>query len=187
MAGMLIPSLDPLPSGVWEGVFSVLAAWFIWRTFAVVARRFAGASDDSVRCPCLTHLVMTFAMLYMYIVPTASLMGSTSGGMVMGDTTHAGGFVGLPFLFLVALVVLGAWELNVASHATQPLSATRTASSRAHAFSGFSGPTAAIALATAQAGSASHTQLKAWPAPGLKTAAHVAMCITMAYMLVVMV
>ncbi len=36
MAGMLVSDLNPLPVGVWEVVFSVLAAWFVWRCYQFV-------------------------------------------------------------------------------------------------------------------------------------------------------
>ena len=36
MAGMLVSDLNPIPNGLWEVVFSSLAAWFVWRCYQFV-------------------------------------------------------------------------------------------------------------------------------------------------------
>ena len=66
MAGMLVAALNPIPSVVWEVVFSGLAAWFLWRCYAFVAEHgVAGRDEDHVHhlSHYVTHVVMAFAML----------------------------------------------------------------------------------------------------------------------------
>ena len=121
MAGMFVAALDPLPPGVWEVVFSGVAAWSLWRCGAYVTRRHGRrVPDDHVHhvSHYPTHVVMAFAMLYMYLAMPAK--GATVGAMAgSGATGTTADFVGLPLLFLFVLLGSGVWELDRAERFTR--------------------------------------------------------------------
>ena len=115
MAGMLVSGLRTLPNGVWEVVFGVMTAWFGYR----VAR---DAPVSGVRAlaggHCAPHLIHATAMLYMYLALAAPAGRSGMGGM--GARPGMGGMsvmgtLELPFLaflFALALVGYGIWDLD---------------------------------------------------------------------------
>ena len=205
MAGMFVTALNPIPAAVWEVVFSAVAGWFAWRCFGYVFRRnvsnYIGAHAHHVsHYP--THVVMAFAMLYMYFAPAAAI---AAGGGVMAMSAPAGAradFLELPLLFLFVLVASGVWEVDRAErHRRAVLVASSLVPSAARATT--SGPLpasasapGALAVAGAQLsaegspmGAAQPDRVDtsgAWLAPGLMAASHIVMCIAMGYMLVVM-
>ena len=185
MAGMLVSDLNPLPFGVWEVVFSVLAAWFVWRCYQFVRDPSTGLAHDqhvhrlSRR---LIHLVMSLAMLYMYLaaVPAAvNSGGSMAMGAASGPTTN---FVLLPLAFIVSLLASAIWELDRIGH----LSLSRTTEDQtapALASVGVGLPT------TSEDSFTDHgvgNPSAPWLAPRLEGVCHIAMCVTMSYMLILM-
>ena len=113
MAGMLAPGLQTLPDGAWEVIFAVMTAWFAYRVArdaqASGVRALAGGH-------CAPHLIHAGAMLYMFAAVSAPT-GHGSGGMGgMGGGGMSGmGTLSLPFLaFLFALVLVGysIWDLD---------------------------------------------------------------------------
>ncbi len=115
MAGMLVSDLNPLPVGVWELMFSVLAGWFVWRCYQFVRDPSTGLAHGqhvhrlSRR---LIHLVMSLAMLYMYLAAVPAAVNS-GGSMAMGAATGGtANFVLLPLAFIVALFASAIWELD---------------------------------------------------------------------------
>lgn len=206
MAGMFVPSLNPVPARLWEVVFSVVAVWYLWRCAAHVTRRgeptYPGDSAPGVPyCPAHhypTHVVMAFAMLYMYVAAPTAAVNTTVGAMASGATGTTADYVELPLLFLLVLLGSGVWELDRASRlrrerlaqgspapVLQPtapavlvwaLNTTRPAGAPE-----IVGTVPRIADATEDRPSP-----RPWLAPGLMAASHVAMCIAMGYMLVVM-
>jgi len=108
MAGMLVASLQTLPNGAWEAVFAVMTAWFAYRVLrdAQVSgvRALAGGH-------CAPHLIHAGAMLYMFLAlsaPAAHGSGGMSGMSGMGTLE-------LPFLafgFALALVGYSIWDLD---------------------------------------------------------------------------
>ena len=186
MAGMLVSDLELLPSGVWEAVFSVLAAWFVWRCYQFVRDSSSGLGHDqhvhrlSRR---LIHLVMSLAMLYMFLAAVPAEVGS-GGSMAMGAATGATtNFVVIPLVFIVALFASAIWELDKIGR----LSSSRLIPGQA-----------VPALASVGGGSRGATnnlsvtdegvprERPRWLAPRLEGASHIAMCVTMGYMLVLM-
>lgn len=184
MVGMLVSDLNPIPIGLWEVVFSVLAAWFIWRCYQFVKDPKTGLGHDqhvhrlSRR---LIHLVMSLTMLYMYLAAVPAAAGS-GGSMAMGAATGATtNFVLLPLAFIAALFSSAIWELDRLGRS----SPSRTTRDQVPAFASIGGgsPTAhdnsdgtdRVAQASAP-----------WLAPRLEGASHIAMCVTMGYMLVLM-
>ena len=137
MAGMLVSAINPIPSAVCEVVFVAVALWFVWKCLEFVARRgVKGRDEDHVHhlSHYVTHVVMAFAMLYMYLAASRSTGSSPGGGM--GMTPAAGS------------------------------------------------PASSGADDREEPGA--KTQSRQWLAPGLKAACHIAMCVTMGYMLIVM-
>jgi len=213
MAGTLC-RVDLLPAGVWEPVFSVLAAWFVWRFSMFVTRRgITGRDEDHVHHAShyLTHLVMALSMLYMYLSPGASppraveAAGSASGAMlVAGATGSPGNLVGVPLLFVVVLLTSGVWELDAAERSARARLGTlepETSLELARIGPSSLAPglfdpgifdrgldQAATGPSTAAGPKMLPPQARrgGWLAPGYEAASHIAMCVIMGYMLVVM-
>lgn len=186
MAGMLVSDLNPIPSGAWEVVFSALSAWFVWRCYQFVKDPSTGLGYEmhvhrlSRR---LIHLVMSLAMLYMFLaaVPaTVESGGSMAMGSATGTTTD---FVLLPLAFIVSLFASAIWELDRIGH----LSPSRTTLDQAApVFSLVGGGSPTASQASNPADGRVDTARPPWLAPRLEGAAHIAMCVTMGYMLVLM-
>ncbi|WP_160311537.1 DUF5134 domain-containing protein, partial [Streptacidiphilus melanogenes] len=86
MAGMLVPGLDPLGGAVWTGVFAATALWFTARTVLVWHRSEPGGRAASLRRH-LPHLVLSGAMLYMYVAAPGGAAGSGGAGTGMGTAS----------------------------------------------------------------------------------------------------
>jgi hypothetical protein len=189
MAGMFAARLNPIGSGVWEVVFSLLGLWFLWRCYQFLVDPGTGFGyDEHVHrlSRRVIHLVMSSSMLYMYLAAAPVAAGS-DGAMAMRATGSTSRFVGLPLVFLISLLASGIWELDGIER-FRPSEAPRE-------------PVAAYAgghrSARGQEGApdveAGHLQAEPgagprnpWLAPRLEGASHIAMCITMAYALVLM-
>jgi len=196
MAGMLVPALTTLPMGVWEAVFVGLAGWFSWQSVRFLARHFGQSAGRDLHhvSHYLTHLVMSCAMLYMYLAaPTGG--AASAGGMSMGGATGAtANFVGLPLFFLIVLCASAVWHIDSLSLSSSNQLALVSAMG-ANELTGGGGraiPQGQTMLA--ERSSLSVTDAPEGPdlnerpfmAPRLELACHVAMCITMGYMLILM-
>jgi Domain of unknown function (DUF5134) len=85
MAGMLAPSLSTLPNDAWAGVFCALVIWFGYRV--VRDYRANGARALAVG-HCAPHLVHSAAMVYMFLAIKAPAAGGGSGmGGMSGMST----------------------------------------------------------------------------------------------------
>jgi hypothetical protein len=170
MAGMLVPGLDPIPKPAYVLAFGGLLVVSLRRCRQIVAHpELVGLDEGRVHLlpRCVTHVVMCAAMLYMYLAVATTTTLEKTGAMGMNGGNNVGAdYVGLPLLFLAVLLVSGVWELD----GVQPFGPERTLQR---------GPKQVIAL------TAPGTRPEC-PAPGLNTLSHIAMCITMAYMLVLM-
>ncbi len=188
MVGMLVSALDPVPHGVWEVVFAVLAGWFVVRSFRFVTEHgVEGRDEDHVHhlSHYLTHLVMACSMLYMYLAAPAT-PPVAGGGMAMGAATGTTtDFLGIPLVFLVVLFASGVWELDgierFAPRST-PLALVVSgggSEERGPVTAGGSSETSGLP------GGARRDPLR-WLAPRLEAGCHIAMCVTMGFMLVLM-
>jgi hypothetical protein len=111
MAGMLAPGLTTLPNDAWAAVFCVLAVWFGYRV--VRDYRASGARALAVG-HCAPHLVHSAAMIYMFLAIEAPAAGGGSGMSGMGGM---GGMstLSVPTLgFGFALILIGytIWDLD---------------------------------------------------------------------------
>ncbi|HLN17229.1 MAG TPA: DUF5134 domain-containing protein [Acidimicrobiales bacterium] len=193
MAGMLVSDLNPLPIGLWEVVFSLLAVWFIWRCYQFV--RDPGVDTryhDHVHrlSRRLIHLTMALAMIYMYLSAVPSAAGS-GGSMAMGAATGTtADFAFLPMVFIFALLGSSVWALDGIGRFSP--SAMQRQMTPAFAVVGAGSParteqeTTAEASIHEQAADVADAPSAPWLASRSETVAHIAMCLTMAYMLVLM-
>jgi len=193
MAGMLESDLNPLPIGLWEVVFALLCAWFIWRCARFATERgVEGRDEDHVHhlSHYATHLVMAAAMLYMYLAGAPAGAGSGSGmamGAARGTTAD---FVLLPLVFIVVLLCSAIWELDGigrfaparSEHGRPALASAGSGRGRA----GGEGAGAPVSPGRGQAPVGGTEGDDRWLAPRLEAASHIAMCVTMSYMLVLM-
>jgi Domain of unknown function (DUF5134) len=109
MAGTLVASLQTLPNGTWSVIFAVMTAWFGYRVVrdAQVSgvRALAGGH-------CAPHLIHAGAMLYMFMAFTATAAhgsGGMGGGMSGMGTLQ---LPLLAFLFALLLIGYSIWDLD---------------------------------------------------------------------------
>jgi len=170
MAGMLRPDLNLLANGLWEAIFSGFAVWFSWRSVSFLAQHgIRGRSDDHVHgiSHYLTHLVRSCAMLYMYWLGMP-ITGSRGIEMAMSGPPTSAGDPGLTLLLIAILLASAVWQLDAIGRFSP-------ASELALRASGGAAPLPAGA------------DRRPWLAPRGEVACHVAMCLSMGYMLALMV
>jgi len=113
MAGMLAPGLTTLPNGAWAAVFCVLAAWFGYRV--VRDYRASGARALAVG-HCAPHLAHSAAMVYVFLAITAPAAGGSGMGGMSGTGGMAGmstlSVPTLAFVFALILVGYSIWDLD---------------------------------------------------------------------------
>ncbi len=200
MAGMLVASLQTLPNDAWAGIFAVLTAWFAYR---VIRDSRASGVRALAAGHCAPHLIHAAAMLYMFVAFTAPA-AHASGGMGM-----AGGMTGmgtlqasyLAFVFALLLIGYGIWDFDQLSgpgaSGHYSLAAARATPAAAVLVGAAAGP--GTALAPAPAGSAAADIQPAATsahaasgdlavlAPWVATSCRIAMGVTMAFMLLIMI
>jgi Domain of unknown function (DUF5134) len=207
MAGMLVASLQTLPNGAWEAVFAVMTAWFAYRVLrdAQVSgvRALAGGH-------CAPHLIHAGAMLYMFLAVAAPTTHGSGGMSGMGGGMSGMGTLELPFLaFLFALALVGysIWDLDQLSgpgtSGHYSLAVARAPSAPVLAGVGASAGPGTTAVLTEPASLPMVTEtIETAPevppasapadgtgvlAPWVATGCRIAMGITMAFMLVIMI
>ncbi len=179
MIGMLIPRWNVISSGLGEVLFAVVAIYFAVVAARVRAGRTPWGGDDrfhSTYHP-LVHLLMACAMLYMYWLGMP-ITGPLASTMAMGAFSTRAGGPALTLLIIVLLVVAAVWLVD---------SITTYAPSRRLVLSGAGAGASASASAEQEAVAPSADSIRPWLAPRSEISCHVAMCIAMAYLLVVMV
>jgi Domain of unknown function (DUF5134) len=194
MAGMLVTALVPVQRDLGEPVFAALALWFVWRCYRFVTEHgVEGRDEDHVHhlSHYLTHLVMAGSMVYMYLAagPSATRSGrSMAMGSATGTTTD---FVGIPLLFILVLFASGIWELDGIERFAPDRSdqhqrvmvSTVSALPRGSEAEPSSG---ADDNPRPPSSSQQPTVAGPWLAPRLEAGCHIAMCVTMGFMLVLM-
>lgn len=198
MAGMLTVGLRTLPDTPWEIIFGVLTAWFVWQVVrdarASGVRALAGGH-------CAPHMVHSAAMLYMYL---ALVTSSGSGMSGMGASgTQSLKYPTLAFAFGLVLAGYSVWDLDQLSGRRYSLAAVTTAvtspalagvpAGRATAVlpgsgTGSSEPIDAAPSRPAGSGrDASSLPRKLLLSPGTAVSCRIAMGVTMALMLFIMI
>ena len=192
MAGMLVAEINPIPAGVWEVVFALLAAYFVVRCYRFIGEHgVEGEDEDHVHhlSHYLTHLVMAGSMLYMYRAAVPAPGGSPRAGMAMGPATGTtADFVLLPLGFLLVLFASGVWELDGIQRFSPGQQRDRgelvLASTPHLPIATRDGVTEASDRGV-RSGRRDRSGRR-WLAPRLEAVCHIAMCITMGFMLILM-
>jgi hypothetical protein len=210
MAGQLVPGLQTLPDGAWQVIFAVMTAWFGYRVIrdAQVSgvRALAGGH-------CAPHLIHAGAMLYMFAAVSAPAAHGSGGMGGMGSGMSGMGTLSLPFLallFALALVGYTIWDLDQLSgpgaSGHYSLGAVRVAPA-GQVLAGVgatAGPGGTVPVAVAEPASpavAAETAAETPEvppasapadgtgvlAPWVATSCRIAMGVTMAFMLVIMI
>jgi hypothetical protein len=185
MAGMLAPGLATLSDTAWAVVFAVLTAWFGYRVVrdarATGVRSLAGGH-------CAPHLVHSAAMLYIFLAVTTTSGGSAMAGMA-GMSGSSGASMQLlsdPTLaFVFALILIGytAWDLDQLSSYQHGTSVTLAAAGGA----ALAGAGTRQAPSTGTAAGSHSGALGFLPSPGITVGARIAMGVTMALMLLLVI
>ena len=113
MAGTLVAGLSTLPNAAWEVIFAVMTAWFAWCLWRETRGHGIAAVASGHYAP---HLVHSAAMLYMFAALAGPAPGSGSGmaGMAAGSsggmqTLHA---PTLGFVFALLLIAYTVRDLD---------------------------------------------------------------------------
>jgi hypothetical protein len=205
MAGMLAPGLSTLPNDAWAVVFGVLAVWFGYR----VVRDYQASGARALAVGhCAPHLVHSAAMLYMFLAVTTPAASGGSGMAAMSGM----GALHVPTLgFVFALILIGytIWDLDQLSSLRNGLAAAvagaaapalvgasaGTVGTGAMAGSDAGGGVAAATPAgsgeagghgTAGGGRRGGTAIAVLDAPGTVVGCRIAMGVTMALMLILL-
>jgi uncharacterized protein DUF5134 len=110
MAGMLAGSLRTLPNGAWEVIFGVLTVWFASRVVRDMqvsgVRALAGGH-------CAPHLIHAASMLYMFLALTVPIVHGSGGmgGMGAGSMGTLE-FPTLAYAFALMLAGYSVWDLD---------------------------------------------------------------------------
>jgi Domain of unknown function (DUF5134) len=188
MAGMFVDDLNWAPEGLWEVVFCVSAIWFMWRCYDFVARHGLGGHDeDHVHhiSHFFTHVVMSLAMLDAYFATPAAATDSRAMWMVMGGrSATTADFLFLPLLFLFALSGSAIWELNDLDRLRRSGTPEQRIAAEVLVWVGTEGTVEIPAAIEAADGGAATTGR--WIAPRLEAMAHIATCVAMGHMIVLM-
>ena len=200
MAGMLASSLTTLPNGAWVAVFAVLAVWFGYR----VVRDYQASGARALAVGhCAPHLVHSAAMVYMFAAQAAPAAGGGGmggmGAMSGMSTLHV---PTLAFLFALILIGYTIWDLDQLSGLRQglALSVVGVASpALAGTTAGVLGPeagTTALAAGSRAANGVDQgsvdqgsrfTLIPVLDSPGIVVGCRIAMGVTMALMLILMI
>ena len=190
MVGMLVPAWHVLPVAAWEVVFGAMAAWFLARSVRAAGRAGAGAlatAGGGRARHYLVHFVMACAMLDMYWLGMPMTGPPAHAGMAMGAVPAGGGGPTLTAFLVLVMLASAVWQLDTLGRrapapAPVPVPVPATGS-----------PVVVGARSPAPAGagggpapSGAGSTARRWDARGYAVGCHVAMCVTMAYMLVLM-
>jgi hypothetical protein len=169
MAGMFVTKWAFGPSAIWEIIFAALMSWFAVRSIKSI-RHFGLHKPHE-----LIHATMSFAMLLMYRYPLGSMAGVS--GMAMSSSASRldpGVGFALTLSFLASAIFTLASPVKGASHHGTHAFAYASASAEGGRGSEHSSRQGASTLETAVT------------TPWLEDLSHVAMCIAMGFMLILM-
>jgi Domain of unknown function (DUF5134) len=198
MAGTLVAGLSTLPPAAWEVIFGALTAWFAYRVAHEYRGRGLRALISEHHAP---HLLHSAAMLYMFLA--LRLPASHAGSSTMPGMSAAGlrlPTLALLFAFLLCAYVVADLDRVPAPPAFARLHLTTPAPTLALALAGVPAPAGAPAVATPAitpappaAAATPASPAPAAPAlsgllsPGVARGCRIAMGITMAFMLIIMI
>jgi len=217
MAGMLVASLQTLPNGAWSVIFAVMTAWFAYRVIRDAQVSGARALAGGHCAPHLIHAAAMLYMFMAFTAPATHGSGGGGGGMAGGMSgmgTLQLPF--LAFVLALLLIGYGVWDLDQLSGpgtsghyslaVARPAPAGAVLAGVAAPAGGGPGAAAVSTLASGQVGSAVPTGSAASSqvlpasvsdsadttgpgvlAPWVATSCRIAMGVTMAFMLLIMI
>jgi steroid 5-alpha reductase family enzyme len=174
MVGMLVPRWNVIPDALWELVFGIISLWFLTLSVRFIQQHGVGGTDgDHVHhlSHYLIHMVMGCAMLYMYWLGMPITASPTTGASMTSGPPTGAGDPGLTLLIIAVLLASAVWQLDSITEFSP-------------------GQLALSVIGTGDGpggGRESRGSERRWLAPRLEVACHIAMCLTMGYMLVLMV
>lgn len=179
MAGMLAAGLTTLPNDAWAAVFCVLTIWFGYR---VVRDYRANGTRALAVGHCAPHLVHSAAMIYMFLAIAAPASAAGVGMAGMGGMSGMSTLSVPTLAFVLALILIGytIWDLDQLSSLRHGLAAAVAVSTT---------PTAALVGASAGplGTEVSTGAVPVLTSPGTVVGCRIAMGVTMALMLVIMI
>jgi Domain of unknown function (DUF5134) len=216
MAGMLVASLQTLPNGAWSVIFAVITVWFGYRVARDAQVSGVRALAGGHCAPHLIHAAAMLYMFMAFTAPAthgSGGMGDMSGGMTGMGTLQ---LPFLAFLFALLLIGYSIWDLDRLSgpgaSGHYSLAAARTAppglvlvgataglgatAVSAPASGAASSAVATESMATESMGSEAQPADASAPAsragravlaPWVATGCRIAMGVTMAFMLLIMI
>jgi hypothetical protein len=192
MAGMLVSGLRTLPDGVWEVIFGVLTAWF---TGQVVRDARAEGVRALAGGHCAPHLIHSAAMLYMYLALVPPEVGAASGMGASGMQSLS--YPTIAFAFGLVLAGYSVWDLDRVSGKRYAFARATTALAGVPAvFPGAvvsmgvgaaSGEPIATAPSAASRPHGNGAARRLLLSPGTAVSCRIAMGVTMALMLFIMI
>ena len=122
MAGMLAAGLTTLPDDAWAAVFCVLTIWFGYR---VVRDYRANGTRALAVGHCAPHLVHSAAMIYMFLAIAAPASAAGAGMAGMGGMSGMSTLSVPTLAFVFALILIGytIWDLDQLSSLRHGLAA----------------------------------------------------------------
>jgi hypothetical protein len=184
MAGILVPGLSTLPNAVWEVVFAVMTAWFAWCLWRESRGRGATAVAHGHYVP---HLVQSAAMLYVFAaLPGLSVEGSGVSVSGTGGMSGMGGGSsgGTPTLHASTLALI--FALLLIAFTVHDLDRPAGVDGYFRVVGRRSVP-AESAPAAAAAGPAAFTAERLLLSPAVAKGCQVAIGVTMAFILIVII
>jgi hypothetical protein len=210
MAGMLVGAFRTLPNDAWEVVFAALTIWFGARGVRFVTQHGIESAGGDDLSHYLSHLAMSGAMLYMFVETSGAGGGSATSHvapshvMVMGAGAGTSNLSELTLLFVIVLFASAVWHADSLSRYTTtrrpPVAVGAVVGAGpvgVGAVVGADGPSAVSTMSfvnndTTTATASERAEERAgddqarWLAPRLEMACHIALCITMGYMLILL-
>jgi len=215
MAGMLVASLQTLPNGAWAVIFAMMTAWFGYRVARDAQVSGIRALAGGHCAPHLIHAAAMLYM-FMAFTARATHGSGMSGMGGAASTMGTLGLPFLAFVFALLLIGYSVWDLDQLSGpgtsghyslaVARPAPAGAVLAGVAAPAGGGPGAAAVSTLASGQVGSAvatgSAASSQALPAsvsdsadttgpgvlaPWVATSCRIAMGVTMAFMLLIMV
>jgi hypothetical protein len=199
MAGMLVSSLRTLPTGAWEVIFAALTIWFGVRGAQFVWSPSRPRLDGDHLSHYLSHLVMSSAMFYMFVEGSGTATGTGSSPvMAMGAGGAAtSNLTVLTLLFVLVLFASAVWHADNLTHYTTVRPALAAAAATTTTAAGAATTTTTMTTTAAVSDEIPNRDIEGaadpvdadqarWLAPRLEMLCHIALCITMGYMLILM-
>ncbi|HEV8064228.1 MAG TPA: DUF5134 domain-containing protein [Acidimicrobiales bacterium] len=187
MAGMLVPAHNPLSSAAGEAIFSLSAAWFLAEAIRFARRYGLKGSDEDLHHHIshpLIHMLMAGAMVYMYAAMAPAARGSAMSAM---GTGVAQGPAALTLALILVLFGSAVWQLDTIDRFS-PAQLRLSSGTLGAPGAGWNLPrSSADEIDTDQpASELGAAATRPMLTPRLEVLCHVVMCVTMGYMLILM-